>query len=116
MPFKFEKLQIWEKAFALSDEIHRLAITFPKIEIFSLGQQIKRSADSVVLNICEGSTGATNPEFARFLSIALRSAIETVGCLMMAKKRNYLTEETYNKLYNEYESLCKMITKFKRTL
>jgi four helix bundle protein len=88
MPFKFESLQIWQKAFDLSDEIHHLAITFPKIEMFSLASQIKRAADSTVLNICEGSTGQTSKEFARFLNISLRSAIEVVGCLMIAKRRN----------------------------
>lgn len=70
MAFKFESLQIWQKAFDLSDEIHKIALNFPKIEIFSLASQIKRAADSVVLNICEGSTGLSNAEFKRFLNIA----------------------------------------------
>lgn len=76
MAFKFENLKIWQKAFELNDEIHRLALQFPKIEMFSLSSQIKRAADSVVLNICEGSTGLSNAEFARFLNISLRSAIK----------------------------------------
>ncbi len=116
MPFKFESLQIWKKAFDLSDEIHLIALKFPKIELFSLTSQIKRAADSVVLNICEGSTGLSNAEFARFLTISLRSAIEVVGCLMLAKKRNYLSESEYTKLYDEYDHLCRMITKFKNSL
>jgi len=57
--------------------------------MFSLASQIKRAADSVVLNIAEGSTGQTKPEFKRFLNIALRSAIEVVACLMLAKKEIY---------------------------
>ena len=116
MPFKFEILQIWQKAFDLSDEIHHLSLTFPKIEMFSLSLQIKKAADSVVLNICEGSTGLSNIEFARFLTIALRSAIEVVGCLMMAKKRNYINESDYTRLYEQYDHLCKMITKFRDSL
>lgn len=116
MPFKFENLQIWKKAFDLSDEIHLMALKFPKIELFSLTSQIKRAADSVVLNICEGSTGLSNAEFARFLTISLRSAIEVVGCLMLAGKRNYINVELYTKLYTDYEYLCKMITKFKDSL
>ena len=90
MAFKFESLKIWQKAFDLSDEIHLIALKFPKIELFSLTSQIKRAADSVVLNICEGSTGLSNVEFARFLNISLRSAIEVAGCLMLAKRRNYI--------------------------
>ena len=93
-----------------------LAIRFPKIEMFSLGSQIRRAADSVVLNICEGSTGLSNAEFARFLTISLRSAIEVVGCLMLAKRRNYIQEDTFRKLYDEYDHLCRMITKFRDSL
>jgi four helix bundle protein len=116
MAFKFENLQIWKKAFELSDEIHLTALKFSKIEMFSLTSQIKRSADSTVLNICEGSTGLSNAEFARFLTIALRSAIEVVGCLMLARKRNYIEEGKFTYLYNEYEILCKMKTKFRDSL
>jgi four helix bundle protein len=116
MALKFESIKIWKKAFDLSDEIHLVAIKFPKIELFSLSSQIKRAADSVVLNICEGSTGLSNAEFARFLNISLRSAIEVVGCLMLAKKRNYITQTVYEKLYEEYDHLCRMITKFRDAL
>jgi four helix bundle protein len=116
MAFKFESLKIWQKAFDLSDEIHLMALKFPKIELFGLTSQVKRAADSVVLNICEGSTGLSNAEFARFLNISLRSAIEVVGCLMLAKKRNYINENEYTKLYNEYDHLCRMITKFRDSL
>ncbi len=116
MAFKFENLQIWQKAFDLADEVHLLALTFPKIELFNLSSQIKRAADSVVLNIAEGSTGNSNPEFKRFLNIALRSAIEVVACLMIAKKRKYIEDEFYEKLYSDYEYLCKMITKFRNTI
>jgi len=113
MPFKFESLQIWQKAFDLSDEIHILSLTFPRIEMFSLASQIRRAGDSVVLNICEGSTGLSTPEFKRFLNISLRSAIEVVGCLMIAKRRKYIEEALYQSLYEKYEHLCRMITKFR---
>ena len=116
MAFKFEGLKIWQKSFELSNEIHLIALKFPKIELFSLSSQIKKAADSVVLNICEGSTGLSNAEFARFLNISLRSAIEVAGCLMLANKRSYITEDVYTRLYREYEHLCKMITKFRDSL
>jgi four helix bundle protein len=116
MPFKFESLKIWQKAFDLSDEIHHLSLSFPKIEMFSLASQMRRATDSVVLNICEGSTGLSSQEFKRFLNIALRSAIEAVGCLMMAKRRNYIDENAYKELYEKYDHLCRMITKFRDSL
>jgi len=100
----------------LSNEIDLLVRKFPKIELFSLTSQIKRAADSVVLNIAEGSTGQSIAEFKRFLGIALRSAIEVVACLYLAHKRNYIISEEYKSHYNKYEILCKMITKFRASI
>ncbi len=109
MAFKFESLRIWHLSLELTDEIDLLAQTFPKHEIYSLSSQIRRSANSVSLNIVEGSTGLTNAEFKRFLVIANRSALEVVGCLYLAKRRTYLSEEKFNELYARIETLVKMI-------
>jgi len=79
MAFRFEDLKVWHKAVDLSNEIDLLSRKFPKTELYNLCSQIKRAADSVVLNIAEGSTGQTIPEFKRFLDIALRSAVEVVA-------------------------------------
>lgn len=117
MAFKFEKLQVWQIALDLTDEIDRLTKrSFPKDELFILTSQIKRAADSVVLNIAEGCTGQTNPVFKTFLSYSLRSAIEVVSCLFIAKRRGFITQSDFQKLYDDYESLTKMITSLRNTL
>ncbi len=116
MAFKFENLQVWQKALDLSDEINILSKDFPKDELFILTSQIKRAADSVVLNIAEGCTGQSNAVFKNFLSYALRSPIEVVSCLFMAKRRKIIDDSDFQKLYEEYQSLTKMITALKNTL
>ena len=116
MAFRFEDLKVWHKAVDLSNEIDMVSRQFPKTELFSLSSQIKKAADSVVLNIAEGSTGQSLPEFKRFLNIALRSAIEVVACLFLAKKRDYINEPVFKKLYDEYELLCKMIIKLRDSM
>jgi len=65
---------------------------FPKDEVYNLSSQIRRAADSIALNISEGSTGQTNPEFKKFMGYAIRSLAEVVTCLHKAKRRNYITE------------------------
>ena len=54
MPFKFEKLVVWQKALDLSGVVSDIAGKFPKEEVYVLASQIKRAADSVSLNIAEG--------------------------------------------------------------
>jgi four helix bundle protein len=115
--FKFESLQVWQKALDLTDEINLLTKhNFPKDELFILTSQIKRAADSVVLNIAEGCTGQTNAVFKNFLGYSLRSAVEVVSCLFIAKRRGLIQEDDFKKLYIEYESLTKMITSLRNTL
>ena len=116
MAFKFEKLKVWQKAVDLSDNIDKLTKQFPKEEIFILTSQIKRAADSVSLNIAEGSTGQSNPEFRKFLGYALRSNIEVVSCLYLAHRRKYLDDETFTKLYQNCEEILVMINALRNTL
>jgi four helix bundle protein len=115
MAFRFEDLQVWQRAIDLGEQINQLTKGFPKEEIYILTSQIKRSADSVVLNIAEGSTGQTKAVFKVFLSYALRSAIEVVSCLFIAKKRKYIVDDQFDVLYNDYEILVKMITALKNS-
>ena len=79
MAFKFEKLTVWQRSFDLADDINLLTKSFPREEMFALTSQIRRAADSVCLNIAEGSTGQSNAEFIRFLRYALRSDVEVVA-------------------------------------
>jgi four helix bundle protein len=117
MAFKFESLQVWQKGLNLTDEIDQLTKkSFPKEELYVLTSQIKRAADSVVLNIAEGCTGQSNAVFKQFLNYALRSAIEVVSCLFIAQKRKIINEDDFKRLYEEYQSLTKMITALRNTL
>ena len=116
MSFKFEKLTVWQKAVDLSTRIHDVTRTFPKEELHILTSQMKRAADSVALNIAEGSTGQSNGEFKQFLGYALRSAIELVGCLYLAKRRRLIDGERFQALYAETEDIVKMVQALRKSL
>ncbi len=116
MAFKFEKLIVWQKAVDLSDVVNQVTKDFPKEEVYILTSQIKRAADSVSLNIAEGSTGQTNPEFRRFLGYALRSAIEVVACIYLARRRGYISDERFNKIYKMCEEILVMINSLRHSL
>jgi four helix bundle protein len=116
MAFKFEKLLVWQKALDLSEIVSQVTKDFPKEEMYVLTSQIKRAADSVSLNIAEGSTGQSNPEFARFLTIALRSNIEVVGCIFIAKRRNIISQENFEIIYIRCEEILVMLNSLRKSL
>jgi four helix bundle protein len=92
MPFKFEKLEVYQLALDYVDEIYGLANKLPKSEDFNLKSQITRAATSVVLNIAEGSTAQSDAEQARFLGMAVRSVLETVACLHIIQRRKFIDD------------------------
>src|SRR5437870_2598550 len=94
MPFKFEKLEVWQLALEYSDAIYAVASQLPKSEEYNLKSQMVRAATSVALNIAEGSTGQTDTEQARFLGLALRSLLETVACQHLISRRKLLSDMT----------------------
>jgi four helix bundle protein len=116
MSFKFEKLKVWQKAVDLAGSVNDLTKTFPKEELFILSSQIKRAADSVSQNIAEGSTGQSNAEFRKFLAYSLRSNIEVVGCLYLAKGRKLIDEEKFSNIYAQCEEILVMINALRKSI
>jgi four helix bundle protein len=92
VPFKFEKLEVWQLALEYIDLTYDLASRLPRSEDYNLKSQIVRAATSVALNIAEGSTSQTDAEQARFLSMAIRSLLETVACQHIIKRRGFVSD------------------------
>jgi four helix bundle protein len=113
MSFKFEKLEVWKKAIDFSSSINDLTKDFPKEELYILSSQIKRAADSIALNIAEGSTGQSNAEFRQFIGYAIRSAIEVVSCLHLGQKRKIIEKDKFQLLYSEAETIIRMLQKLR---
>ena len=113
---KLENLKVWERAVEFSSQVHSLTRKFPKEELYILTSQIKRAADSIALNIAEGSTGQTNAEFRQFLGYAIRSAIEVVTCLHIGKKRKLIAEQDFEFLYREAQEILRMAQGLRNSL
>jgi four helix bundle protein len=116
MAFKFEKLKVWQSAVELSGQVSELTEKFPKKELFVLTAQMQRASDSICLNIAEGSTGQTNPEFRRFLGMANRSAIEVVSCFYLARRRNLINDQEFDHYYNYLSELVKSIQALRNSI
>ena len=72
----FKKLEVWEKAHALSLFSHKVAMDIRGALNASLKNQIVRAALSIPTNIVEGREQKTDAEFARYLRYALASTSE----------------------------------------
>lgn len=116
MSFKFEKLVIWQKYMEFAKQIQSISSAFPQKETYNLTSQINRAADSIALNISEGSILQSNPEFKKFLGSAIRCLAEVVTCLYKAKNQKYKSDEIFNERYNESFNLMNQIIAFRKKL
>ena len=88
----FKDLLVWQKAFRLALELHRLTSGFPPEERYGLSAELRKTARSVAYNIAEGHKRGSTTEYLRFLGIAAGSAAELETQLLLARELGYLTE------------------------
>jgi len=70
MARQFEDLIAWQKARALVLEVYRVTESHPFASDYSLKDQVRRCAGSVMANIAEGFDRGSPAEFRRFIDIA----------------------------------------------
>ncbi|RYF22591.1 MAG: four helix bundle protein [Flavobacteriales bacterium] len=105
----FKDLKVWEKAHQLTLSIYKASASFPKDEIYSLTNQLRRASASIPANIAEGCGKNTQADLANFLNISLGSANETEYFLILSKDLNYLTEEQFTILSNSINEVKAML-------
>ncbi|MBU1147033.1 MAG: four helix bundle protein [Candidatus Omnitrophica bacterium] len=107
--FNFENLSVYQKALEYIDFVYIMAVKFPKEEKFGLTSQFQRAAQSIALNIGEGS-GGSKAEFQQFIRIARRSVRECIVCTTIALRRKYITKQGENKSMSMCLELSKMLS------
>jgi len=113
--FNFERLNVYKEAIFFVDFVYEVTAKWPRTELFSLIDQIKRAAISVALNIAEGSS-RTKKDFQRFITTARGSVFECVAILNIAGKRNYLTKKDQAIGYGQCLKLARMLSALKNSL
>lgn len=113
--FKFEDLQVYQKAIIYGEFVNRQVERFPDHEIYKLSSQFIRAADSIAFNIAEGS-GSTDANFNRYLKMAWDSSHECVTASTKARLRNYISFKTDEENRRLLTELGKMISSLRRHL
>jgi four helix bundle protein len=112
----FRTLKVWEAAHGLTLAVYQATARFPKAEVYGLSSQLKRSAASVPANIAEGCGRDGDPEFARFLEVAMGSASELEYHLLLAHDLKLLTDADHEALSGRVIQVKRMLATFIRTL
>lgn len=112
----FKKLKVWQKGHEMALSVYSATSSFPREETYGLISQLRRAASSVPANIAEGCGCDGSREFARFLTIALRSASETQYHLLLARDLSYLSAQVHQALDDQTTEVKRMLTGLVRKL
>ena len=97
MPSDVRSLDVFRRAYALSLEIHRASLGFPKIEQYGgIADQLRRSSRSICALLAEGSGRqlGSEAEFRRYVIMALGSAEEAKLWCSYVSDLGYAEAET----------------------
>jgi four helix bundle protein len=106
----FRKLKAYQKGFELAMEIFEISKSFPKEEIYSLTDQIRRSSRSVCINMAEAYRKRLYPKhFISKLSDSDAENTETLGWLEFAESCKYITSNKKMELERLNNEIGKLI-------
>jgi four helix bundle protein len=103
-------LIVYRKAFDAAMEIFELSKSFPKEELYSLTDQIRRSSRSVCTNLSEAwRKRRYKAVFVNKLSDSGQESAETQTWLEFSLACNYIDKQVYEELFNVYEEIFAML-------
>jgi four helix bundle protein len=107
---RFQDLLAYKKSFALAMKIFNISKNFPREEIYSLTDQIRRSSRSVPANIAEAYRKRIYPKhFYSKLTDSDGENSETQVWLEFALGCKYISNESYIELLAETIEIGKLI-------
>lgn len=112
----YRELKVWQKSIDLVIEVYRLTKLFPKEELYSLTNQMRRAAVSIPSNIAEGFTRKHRQEYTQFIRIAFGSGAELETQLTIAKKLELAPLKEFNSSDSLIVEVMKMLNGLSNSL
>ncbi|MGD0264935.1 MAG: four helix bundle protein [Candidatus Methylomirabilota bacterium] len=113
---KFEDIEAWKEARELTGEVYRATKAKAFDRDIGLREQLRRASVSVMANIAEGFDCRSDREFVKFLGYSMRSASELQSHLYVALDQEYLSRESFSRLYKRSTKVKNLIGGFIRYL
>lgn len=104
----FTDLIAWQRAHMLVLEIYSCSSTFPKSEMFSLTNQMRRAAVSITSNIAEGFSRYSKAEKRQFYYFSIGSLTELHNQCILSCDLSYIDRERYRLNDQQIQEVSKL--------
>jgi four helix bundle protein len=106
----FDELEVYHAAFALQQDLFGLSKHWPKVEDYSLTDQIRRSSRSIGANIAESWAKRRYPaHFLSKLTDADGELQETLHWLKTAKACEYVSAADHERLLEQLQQIGRLL-------
>jgi len=114
--YRFEDLEIWQRAKELAVKFHLLADQLDRRRLYRYAEQLRAAGLSLTNNIAEGSGSTHTQEFKQFLNFARRSLFEDASMLLVFESLGLFQPVEIEKPLVDCDILSRKITNFSRAL
>jgi len=106
--FRFEDLRIYHRALEYIDWVHSTVKSFPEHELDGITNKFIHAAQSIALNIAEGSA-RNKSQFIYYLKMAKSSIRECVVFTAISKNLNYIDDSLESNSRENLMEMTKMV-------
>lgn len=105
---EFEDLEAWQIAIDVAVMVYEVTSKYPKSELYSLTNQMRRASSSISANIAEGFGRYNTKEKAQFYKIANGSLLELKSFCYLSKRLSYIDDDQLEALLSAITSSQKL--------
>ena len=114
----YERLEVFQRAYRISLEIHRATLEFPRIEQTALADQLRRASKSIPANLAEGHgrLDGSSAVWRNHVTIALGSAEEVRVWLRYAFDLGYIDAADWRRWRDAYGEIARMLQGLRKSI
>lgn len=105
------KIEVWRSSLKLAESVYTLTKTGELSKDFSFRDQIRRAAVSIPSNIAEGLESGYDKLGIRYFYNAKGSVAELRTQIILAYRINYINKSDNEEIFQQMESIAKMLNK-----
>ena len=101
----FEKLEVWQQARILVNDIYAITREFPEEERYGLTLQLRRAAISISSNIAEGAGRVSPKDQKHFFTMAFGSIYEVLSQIILSFDLGFINEDILQKIRTQIKTI-----------
>lgn len=112
----FRDLVAWQKGVDLAESVHRATRRFPSEDLFTLGTQLRRAANSIPANLSEGFCRRSRGAYRSHVAVALGSNAEVQTLLELCRRLSLIEQGVIRELLALAEEIGRILHGLWRSL